>query len=123
MGDHGPYLPEGVEWKRVDGSNDHHRAFLWIVKPGNVRRTRILLGDLRRSYTDRKGAFEARYWRAFPVGVTEFPEVFGTHIAGLRYLKERWEARSVVTEPPRREARAPDPDGWVRFAGADPFAE
>lgn len=98
---HGAYVPEDIEWTRVGGSPHHHQVWLRRRKPGHVRRTRILIGEVRRH---RLSGRYTREWRAFAEGTPEFPPVFENHFQAMAYLKERWEAGSAVPEAvlPRR---------------------
>jgi hypothetical protein len=138
-GEHGAYVPEGVTWTTVDGGlwkgGDHHRVWLWRVFPGQIERSRILLGEVRRyGGTDYRkyGKHPERWWRAFPEGtLTEFPPVLKNHYEALLYLKNCWEAR-VLVEParPPKPRPAPKPGEpreevppWVKFFGEDPWEE
>jgi hypothetical protein len=123
---HGDYLPEGVKW--VGLGADRHVVYLYKLKPGNTRRTKILIGEVRRSR--RPGARGERCWRAFPVRVSEFPEVFDDHRLALQYLVDRWEAGPLLVEPakpyrPTPPRKYPDPPSepapWPKFFGDDPF--
>jgi len=132
---HGAYLPDEIRWEQVPGSgNHHHLVYLMRLRAGHVRRSRIFIGEVRRSSMKGTGA---RKWRAFPVvgGTMEFPEVLETHIMALEYLKARWETRMLVPEkdsgPKRRAAskrqETPKPlsqpsMSWAEFFGGDPFA-
>jgi hypothetical protein len=114
---HGAYVPEGVVWSLVDGSRDHHRVYLLCPRPGRVRRTRVLLGEVRRYRTSGR---HTRYWRAFPAGVLEFPEVFENHYLAMEYLRGRWESRCASPEqmrPPDRRAAADGSRSWEKFFG------
>jgi hypothetical protein len=104
-----------MEWTLVDGSKDHHRVWLWRLKPGNVRRTRILVGEVRRYRLEGR---LTRWWRTFPEGVLEYPEVFENHFLAMDYLKNRWETRSALPEIVRPVPRSADDDaGWDAFFG------
>lgn len=99
---HGAYVPQDIVWTRVDGSIHHHRVWLLRLKPGRVRRTRILIGEVRRHRTAGRAT---REWRAFPEGLPEFPPVFENHLLALEYLLDRWEARCLVPEADRPTER------------------
>jgi hypothetical protein len=135
-GAHGNYLPgDDIRWHKV--TTDHHKVYLYRVKPGHVNRTRILIGEVRRLMVSTK---EKRHWRAFPEGgLIEFPEVFDNHVLALEYLRNRWEGGPVVPEVPRsqnghrrpkemkRTAAKPvpkaKPPSWIEFLGGDPWKE
>lgn len=118
-GAHGNYLPgDDITWEKL--TTDHHRVFLWRFKPGNEqRRTRIVIGEVRRhtpglSYANSHRS-PTRLWRAFPEGgPVEYPEPFDTHVLALEYLKNRWEMGSAVPESPlpqrSRRKRAAKPE-------------
>jgi hypothetical protein len=123
---HGDYLPEGVKYTGM--GSDRHVVYLYKLKPGHVRRTKILIGEVRRSR--RVGSRGERCWRGFPVRASEFPEVFDDHRQALQYLVDRWEAGGMVVEPakpyrPRPPKKYPDPPSepmaWPKFFGEDPF--
>jgi len=130
---HGYYLPsDDLKWKCLTA--DHHEVYLLRKsKPWHERRKHILIGELRR--LTGTGHKDQRFWRAFPVSGTEFPEVLDNHMLALEYLKSRWEAALVTPEVPRPKnhharprvaLRGPEkpvePAAWIRFFGEDPFA-
>jgi hypothetical protein len=120
---HGDFLPPGVRYTGL--GEDCHVAYLYKLLPGHVRRKRIHIGEVRRS--PQPGYRGERCWRAFPVRVSEFPEVFENHIQALQYLVDRWEAGPVIVEPARarQPKKYPDPPAepvpWPKFFGEDPF--
>lgn len=124
---HGFYLPEGV---RFTGLNtDRHVVYLYRLKPGHVRRTKVRIGEVRKSR--RPGYRGERCWRAFPERGGEFPELFENHKLALEYLVKCWDAGPLVVEPtaprPARKWKPPPmtapaaPGPWVKFFGEDPF--
>jgi hypothetical protein len=121
---HGNYLPPEVRWEGL--GDDRHVVYLYKLKPGHVRRTKIRIGELRRS--PRPGFKGERCWRAFPEKMNEFPEVCDNHIQALEYLVTRWEAAPVIIESakPRQPRKYPEPPtepvAWPMFFGPDPFA-
>lgn len=117
---HGYYVPsDDIKW--VVRNADVHVVYLYRLKPGNKRRTRVRIGEVRRSaQTGRHGE---RCWRAFPERVDEFPELCGTHRHAMAYLKFRWEAGPSLVEPatrPKQKAELPRAS-WPKFFGEDPF--
>ncbi len=123
---HGYFVPsDDIVWTYLD--KDRHAVFLFRLRPGNVRRTRFFIGELRR--TVRPGT-KNKCWRAFPEGETEFPELFANHFQALEHLKQRWEMHEVLQARPQKIRRVKKqdaksksaPDAWVKFFGEDPFS-
>ncbi len=131
---HGNYLPADVTWRGLN--QDHHVAYLHVLRPGFIRRKSIRIGELRHS--PQPGKRGERCWRAFPERVDEFPELCDTHFLALQYLKDRWLAGPVALDSPSRPKRKPyrgkafppsspppppPTPSWPSFFGEDPFAD
>ncbi len=121
MGNHGPFVPEGVRYTKI--SRDHFKVWLFVSVPGCKNRKRVFIGETRRAQTERRGPRDYWYWRAFPAGVPEFPEVFDTNVKALEYLKKRWEARSVLPTVSARLSHQPADMSWKEWLGGDPFTD
>jgi hypothetical protein len=109
---HGDYLPPDLTWTMVGGSRHHHQVWLWRLQPGRQRRTRILLGEVRRHRMEGRAT---REWRSFAEGTLEFPPVFQNHYLAMDYLKRRWETRCLVPEALRPLPAGSDAPEWQAF--------
>lgn len=108
---HGDYNPPGVWCDRLTAN--HHFVYLRLVPPGQTRRRKYLIGQVRRHICGgRSGHLGPCKWRAFSEVVTEFPPLFPNRVKALEYLVQRWEVRHVLTETPPRASSHSGEDLW-----------